>query len=131
MNPFQRCGRKIVKTHARKNVRRDDFVWCAPRHHEKRCDPRCRKDTHGAAAPMTASHLAELVPKQRKQPREPGSRCFDTMQDPHQLVPIATYESMETPCKVQASYFKTSPYAKDWGLHRQKRKTYGVWAAII
>ena len=27
MNPFQRCGRKIVKTHARKNVRRDVYVW--------------------------------------------------------------------------------------------------------
>ena len=25
MNPFQRCGRKIVKTHARKNVRRDVY----------------------------------------------------------------------------------------------------------
>ena len=25
MNPFQMCGRKIVKTHARKNVRRDVF----------------------------------------------------------------------------------------------------------
>ena len=28
MNPFQRCGRKIVKTHARKNVRRDVFERC-------------------------------------------------------------------------------------------------------
>jgi len=33
--------------------------------------------------------------------------------------------------KFRLENFKTSLYAKDWRLHRQKRKTYGAWAAII
>ena len=82
---------------------------------------------------MTASHLAELVPKQRKQLREPGSRCFDTIQDPHQLVPIATCESMENPVQSSGFLFQDIPVCKKIGGCTGKKEKHVVasFAAII